>query len=188
MDVKLDDLNDLILYHGTSYDFNLIDLNQCKPYKDFGQGFYTSADVRHAISMANRNAQMRAAKHNLINSKHITIHKWLYTFQFARSKSIGMNIKIFPNANRDWGRLITLNRTSKKSPHGYDIVIGPTANDLTNPTIQFYMSGGLGNVGSDEAIDELIRLLMPYKLPSQHFFATDKSITCLTLIRKEQLP
>lgn len=30
----------MILYHGTNCDFSEIDLNQTKPYKDFGQGFY----------------------------------------------------------------------------------------------------------------------------------------------------
>lgn len=28
------------LYHGTNVDFSEIDLSKCKPYKDFGQGFY----------------------------------------------------------------------------------------------------------------------------------------------------
>ncbi|MDR1069655.1 MAG: DUF3990 domain-containing protein [Gracilibacteraceae bacterium] len=81
---------------------------------------------------------------------------------------------------------ITLNRQRKGVPHNYDIVIGPTANDFTNPTIQFYMSGGVGEVGSDAAIDELVRLLLPYNLPSQYFFATNRAIDCLTLVRKEK--
>ena len=98
-----------------------------------------------------------------------------------------MAIKVFTDAGREWGRFITLNRRSKGVPHKYDIVTGPTANDFTNPTIQFYLSGGLGEVNSDDAIDELIRLLLPYKLPSQFFFATQQAINCLTLIRKEKL-
>ena len=30
----------MILYHGTNIDIQSIDLAQCMPYKDFGQGFY----------------------------------------------------------------------------------------------------------------------------------------------------
>lgn len=28
------------LYHGTNLDIKDIDLSKCRPYKDFGQGFY----------------------------------------------------------------------------------------------------------------------------------------------------
>jgi hypothetical protein len=97
-----------------------------------------------------------------------------------------MRRKEFTEVGREWGRFITLNRNRKGVPHKYDIVIGPTANDRTNPTIQFYMSGGVGEVGSDVAIDELVRLLLPYKLPSQYFFATRRGVDCMTLVGKER--
>lgn len=34
----------MILYHGTNTEFEQIDLKKSKPNKDFGQGFYISAD------------------------------------------------------------------------------------------------------------------------------------------------
>ena len=34
----------MILYHGTNMAFDAIDLNKSKPNKDFGKGFYLSAD------------------------------------------------------------------------------------------------------------------------------------------------
>ncbi len=30
------------LYHGTNLDIKTIDLKKCRPYKDFGQGFYVT--------------------------------------------------------------------------------------------------------------------------------------------------
>ena len=147
----------ITLYHGSSYDFDSIDLKQGRPYKDFGQGFYTSANIGHAKSMADRNAEMRKAKLRRFDSEHRSIGKWLYQYEFDRVKAAGLAVKEFAEANREWGRFITLNRSSKNTAREYDIVIGPTANDFTNPTIQFYMSGGVGEVGSDAAIDELIR-------------------------------
>ena len=30
----------MILYHGPNVEIERIDLNRCKPYKDFGKGFY----------------------------------------------------------------------------------------------------------------------------------------------------
>ena len=177
----------ITLYHGSSYDFDVIDLQQGRPYKDFGQGFYTTANISHAKSMAEKNAQIRRSKLQRFSSENIHIATWLYQYQFDAKKNTKLAIKKFAEANREWGQFITLNRRNKGASHNYDIVIGPTANDLTNPTIQFYMSGGVGEVGSDHAIDELIRLLEPYRLPSQYFFATERAIDCLKLVRKEQV-
>jgi hypothetical protein len=179
-------MNAIMLYHGSSYDFDAIDLTQGRPYKDFGQGFYASANIDHAKSMAERNAEMRESKLRRYDSGNKRIEKWLYNYQFDKEKATGLSVKEFIEADREWGRFITLNRNRRGVPHEHDIVIGPTANDYTNPTIQFYMSGGVGEVGSDAAIDELVRLLLPYKLPSQYFFATRRGLDCLTLVRKER--
>ena len=40
------------LYHGTNRDFDQIDLLKSKPNKDFGRGFYLSADYKQALNMA----------------------------------------------------------------------------------------------------------------------------------------
>jgi hypothetical protein len=178
--------NIVMLYHGSSYDFDAIDLQQGRPYKDFGQGFYTSADVAHARSMAERNAQVWKSKQQRFGARQRLIGRWLYQYELDSDKAKNLLIKEFTKADREWGKFITLNRSKKDVPHKYDIVIGPTANDYTNPTIQFYLSGGVGIVGSDAAVDELVRLLLPYHLPAQYFFATQRAVECLILIRKER--
>ncbi len=38
------------LYYGTNQAFDVIDLQKSKPNKDFGQGFYLSADYEQALS------------------------------------------------------------------------------------------------------------------------------------------
>ena len=40
------------LYHGTNQTFDSIDLKKSKPNKDFGRGFYLSAEYEQAINMA----------------------------------------------------------------------------------------------------------------------------------------
>lgn len=40
------------LYHGTNKDSDRIDLLKSKPNKDFGRGFYLSADYEQALNMA----------------------------------------------------------------------------------------------------------------------------------------
>ena len=42
----------MILYHGTNQDFEQMDLSESKPNKDFGCGFYLSADYNQTLDMA----------------------------------------------------------------------------------------------------------------------------------------
>ncbi len=47
----------MILYHGSNIDIDKIDLTKSKPYKDFGKGFYLSADKQQAQRMQNKGHQ-----------------------------------------------------------------------------------------------------------------------------------
>ena len=40
------------LFHGSNIDIQIIDLEKSKPNKDFGKGFYLSADYDQAMEMA----------------------------------------------------------------------------------------------------------------------------------------
>lgn len=44
------------LYHGSNIAIERIDFARCKPYKDFGQGFYLTEIEEQAIQMARRTA------------------------------------------------------------------------------------------------------------------------------------
>lgn len=46
------------LYHGTNIDFDEIDLQMSKPNKDFGQGFYLSADFLQAKELADARVEL----------------------------------------------------------------------------------------------------------------------------------
>ena len=43
----------ITLYHGSNMRIASIDLNQCNPYKDFGQAFCPSADKKPSIGYYN---------------------------------------------------------------------------------------------------------------------------------------
>lgn len=61
----------------------------------------------------------------------------------------------------------------------YDMIAGKIANDNTNPTINFYISGAYGPVGSDRAVKLAIDILQPFRLNNQVCFRTEKSLKCL---------
>jgi len=39
----------MILYHGSNMKVTAIDLSKCRPYKDFGQGFYLTDISEQAV-------------------------------------------------------------------------------------------------------------------------------------------
>ena len=48
----------MILYHGTNIDIQSIDLALCRPYKDFGKGFYATEILEQGRKMAIRVAKI----------------------------------------------------------------------------------------------------------------------------------
>lgn len=48
----------MILYHGTNCSIDKIDLDKCRPYKDFGKGFYLTTIREQAEKMAHRVAYL----------------------------------------------------------------------------------------------------------------------------------
>jgi hypothetical protein len=177
----------ITLYHGTVYDFDKIDLKQGRPYKDFGQGFYCSETRGQAVGIATRNYSIELAKLKERQSSAKTLRKWLLTYEFPRSALDKLSVKVFESADKAWLRFVSENRRSAKPTHDYDIVIGPTANDRTNASIQLYFSGAYGQAGTDRAMEILLEVLMPNNLPPQTFFATESATRFLTLIRKERI-
>jgi hypothetical protein len=181
-------LNDsIILYHGSISDFDEIDVKLGKPYKDYGRGFYCSETKSQAVGIAIRNYNIENSKEKMQGIQNTEIQKWLYTYEFPRSETSNLSVKVFEKADRSWLRFVSENRRSAESIHNFDIVIGPTANDRTNASIQLYFAGGYGKVGTDRAMDILLEVLMPENLPEQTFFATARAAEYLMLIKKERL-
>ena len=180
--------NIVILYHGTIYEFDKIDVTKGKGNKDFGRGFYTSRDIHHAKRLATRNKFIEEERFALRGVKK-NITPWLYTFEFDLDNLAALSVKEFAAADREWMRFVVLNRESKSKTqeHEYDIVIGPTANDNTRAAIQTVMPLTKGQVMTDRAIDTLIALIEPDNLPWQFFFGTQRSADTLRLIEKRIL-
>jgi len=86
-------------------------------------------------------------------------------------------------------RFIILNRENKSEAqeHEYDIVIGPTANDNTRAAIQAVMSLTKGQVMTEKAIDTLISLIEPDRLPWQYFFGTQRAADLLHLTERRTI-
>lgn len=172
------------LYHGTIYDIAEINVEQGKGYKDFGKGFYATSVKSHAENIARRNKriiEIKEAKIKKRNPKYkIGVYQaYRYNLEFDDSciECPGnLKIKVFKKADREWVRFILENRDSDKSMHGYDIVIGPTADENTVTIINSYKEELIRTDYADEVLDELIKELEPENLPKQYFFGTYAAI------------
>lgn len=57
----------MILYHGSNIDITDIDLSQSKVGKDFGCGFYLSADKEQALALAKRKTEQIGTENPVLN-------------------------------------------------------------------------------------------------------------------------
>lgn len=152
----------MILYHGTNTDFDNIDLQKSKPNKDFGRGFYLSADFNQALELAN--ARVELAGGNPIVLK--------YQFDEALFYSKELHILQFEDYTAEWAEFILANRNNKTDlpVHNYDIVVGPIANDRVGLQLWRF-------INKDIDMDTLIKRLKYMKgITFQYFFGTTSAI------------
>lgn len=154
----------MILYHGTNEPFEAIDLSRSKPNKDFGRGFYLSADKEQAIEMA---------KAKVDQLEHGTPTVMAYEMDELRISDL--KVLRFDAYSEDWAKFILLNRNnaSGKLAHDYDIVIGSIANDRVGVQLWRYET---------QAIDlpTLVHNLQYMKgVTIQYYFGTESAIKLL---------
>lgn len=152
------------LYHGTNIDFYKIDISKSKPNKDFGCGFYLSADFEQAKNMANIKFEQMETGKPLVQE---------YSIDEIEMKKL--KCLIFDDYTEEWAKFILLNRNNPLSvpAHDYDIVIGPIANDRVGVQLWKYES---------QLIDlpTLVKRLKYMKgITIQYFFGTERAIKLL---------
>ena len=171
------------LYHGSIFDFDDIDVNKGRGYKDFGRGFYTTAVASHAEKLALRNKAIAERRNVLLDkskdsSKRIPVVAYRYNY-ICSEQFENLKVKIFEKADSEWLRFIIENRLSKDSVHDYDIVIGPTADAETTTIINEYFDELKESGYAEEICQKVIDELKPENLPKQYFFRTKEAIQTL---------
>ncbi len=157
----------MILYHGTNIDFLEIDLKKSKPNKDFGSGFYLSADIEQAKNMAKIKTEQLGIGNPIVQSYTIADEEWQ-----------NLNILRFDEYSEEWANFILLNRNNPTTlpTHDYDVVIGPIADDRVGLQLWKY---------ENQSIDlpTLVTNLRYMKgITIQYFFGTELAISKLRRI------
>lgn len=158
----------LTLYHGSTTDIDRIDLTKSRPNKDFGRGFYLSADRQQAWRMGEFKALTEGGT-PVLNS---------YRFDERVLTSGELRVLTFEGYTREWADFIFLNRNNPYDApaHDYDIVYGPIANDRVGVQIGKYEAG-------DITLDQFLQNLKYMKgVTFQYYFGTECALAKLTKI------
>ena len=156
------------LYHGSTVSIDRIDLRMSRPNKDFGRGFYLSADRQQAWRMGEFKALTEGGV-PVMNT---------YLFDETVLTSGELRVLTFDGYTREWTDFIFLNRNNKtcKPAHDYDIVYGPIANDRVGVQIGKYEAG-------DITLDQFLENLKYMKgVTFQYYFGTERALEKLTKI------
>lgn len=154
----------MILYHGTNVAFDSIDLSKSKPNKDFGQGFYLSADYDQAMAMA------KVKVDQLEYGSPVVL-----AFEVDESQMGQLKILRYNEYSEQWAKFILLNRRNDTGHpiHDYDIVFGPIANDRVGVQLWKYETQSID-------LPTLVRNLQHMKgITFQYFFGTEAAIKLL---------
>lgn len=153
------------LYHGSNMVIETIDFDKCKPYKDFGRGFYLTEIEEQATLMARRTASIYGGE------------AIVTAFEFSETEALSdlqLSIKRFDEPNEEWALFVMNNRsrTHKHPYHAYDIVIGPVADDTIATLFRNFDDGIID-------LPTLVSGLKYKKISSQYFFHSQKAVAYL---------
>ena len=153
---------ELLLFHGTVAEFDVVELEKSHNRRDFGRGFYTTLLENQAKEWGFRlGLREKASRY--------------YVYQFMFEESEILKVKRFEALNREWLEFVKENRSKGGLQHSYDVVIGPVADDNTMETIQLYISGIL-------TVDEAVDRLKYSKVNNQVSFHTQTALNHLRMI------
>lgn len=156
-----------VLYHGTISEISRIDVTLGRGRKDFGRGFYMAVTKQQAVGMMHKKYREAVRRSRAKQESNFT--EKLYQITLNEDMLSSLNIKIFEEADEEWLDFILMCREKGGTPHAYDLVIGPTADDDTAFCLKAYWDGLYGKTGSPEAKRTLLNNLETDNLGIQYF-------------------
>lgn len=168
----------MLLYHGSNTDIKSISLAMCRPYKDFGRGFYLTELKDQAEKMAKRVAKIYGGN-PIVN---------VYEITDSFFEKAALNIRKFSGTpSEEWARFVMNNRSRSFTDYSnsecnldnkYDIVVGPVADDDMAMLFRQYQNEII-------TFENLISGMTFRKTTNQYSFHTERSIALLRKVGVE---
>ena len=159
------------LYHGSNIEVKNPKILTSARVGDFGRGFYTTS----SLEQARRWAQIRAKQED-VQSGIVTVFEVPDTI-FENSE---LRIKTFEKADEKWLDFVLENRKNTEFEHGFDLVVGPVADDRVYVCLNM-LEDGLADR------ETVIKKLKTYVLADQILFHTAKSLLFLNYEKMEEI-
>ena len=155
----------MILYHGSNVDIREIDLAKSLRGKDFGQGFYLSADEKQAEDMA------------MFKAKQFDGTPVISAFEFDETvlNDASLKVRLFTEYSLEWAEFVFTNRTNMADTplHDYDIIYGPIADDRVGVQIRNLIEKNI-------TLEVFLERLQYIKgITFQYYFGTTRAINLL---------
>ena len=155
----------MILYHGSNVDIREIDLAKSLRGKDFGQGFYLSADEKQAEDMA------------VFKAKQFDGIPVISAFEFDETvlNDGSLKVRLFTEYSLEWAEFVFTNRTNMADTplHDYDIIYGPIADDRVGVQIRNLIEKNI-------TLEVFLERLQYIKgITFQYYFGTTRAINLL---------
>ena len=162
------------LYHGSNVSFDAVDLERCRPNKDFGRGFYLTPDREGAVKMAIRTVRRFGGS------------PFVMTFDLDESKLAGVAVRRFAVPDEDWALFVMANRrpqmqaTDHNRENRYGMVSGPIANDDLALLFRQFERGLV-------SVEMLVREMKFKQLTVQFSFHTKTALAALSFMEAEDV-
>ena len=164
-------MNLLDLYHGGEAPVKeprVVSPKAVRPL-DFGSGFYTTTSQDQAKKWIGIRLRQHAYETGCVS--HFTVDR------NALVES-GLKMLVFNGPEEAWFDFVMDNRHTTGFSHGYDIVMGPVANDNVYETLTLFEDGIISK-------QEAIVRLKTYKLVDQVLFHTESALKFIRFVDSE---
>ncbi|MDR1931648.1 MAG: DUF3990 domain-containing protein [Spirochaetales bacterium] len=156
----------MTVFHGSNTEIDRIDLEKCRPQKDFGCGFYTTIIREQSLSMAKRTVRIYGGRPVITE----------FSFDEAILSDPRYAIKKFDKPDNAWALFVINNRNphfqtdaDSNIDNRYDIVMGPVANDDLITLFNLYQAGNLS--------EQALAIEMTHRqLTNQISFHTERAV------------
>lgn len=170
------------LYHGTVSEIQQVDVALGRSRKDFGRGFYMAVSKEQAVGMMHK--KYREAVRRSRGKHESAFSERLYEITLNTQMIPQLKVKVFECADLEWLDFVLLCRERGGTPHDFDLVAGPTADDDTAMCLKAYWDGLYGKAGENGAKKILLDNLETENLGIQYFIGKQDVADRLILTMK----
>ena len=175
-----------ILYHGSYVGVESPDLSLCRPGKDFGRGFYLTADYEQACRFVST-----SIKKAISTGRVPAGYSQGAVSKFIVGSTEGLDGLAFHTADATWLGCVVAHRKEIEADmrqwSAFDVMEGKIANDNTNMVINAYMRGLYGAAGSKRAVETALSFLEPERLKEQVCLRTEKALGAIRYLGSEEV-